>query len=223
MSIISASNAVASNVAAASTTATTAASGSSAAQDRFLKLLVTQLKNQDPLSPMDNAQITSQMAQISTVTGIDQLNASLQTMAASFGAGQSLQATSMIGRNVLAPANAMVLQDGSAIGGVELAQAADDVVVTIRDSSGLLLHQVHLGAQAAGVMGFKWDGVTDSGATAAAGSYSFSVQATQGGKKIDTSTLAGGQVSGVTTGKNGVTLNVNGVGRVTLTDVKQVM
>ncbi len=223
MSISSTTGSASINAAALNTTATTSTTASSAAQDRFLTLLVTQLKNQDPLSPMDNAQITSQMAQISTVSGIDQLNTTLQSMATSFSAGQSLQATSMIGHNVLAPASAMTLQDGSAIGGAELSQAADDVVVSIRDSSGLQLHQVHLGAQAAGVMGFQWDGVTDSGATAAAGSYSFTVAATQGGKKVDATTLAGGQVSSVTTGKNGVTLNVNGIGQVTLADVKQVM
>jgi len=223
MSIASTTNSAVTNVAALNSTASNSATASNAAQDRFLKLLVTQLKNQDPLSPMDNAQITSQMAQISTVSGIDQLNATLQSMASSFSAGQSLQATSMIGHNVLAPSSTMALQDGSAIGGAELSQAADDVVVSIRDSSGLLMHQVHLGAQAAGVMAFQWDGTTDSGATASAGSYSFTVQATQAGKKIDVSTLAGGQVSSVTTGKNGVTLNVNGIGQVTLADVKQVM
>jgi flagellar basal-body rod modification protein FlgD len=129
----------------------------------------------------------------------------------------------MIGHNVLAPSSAIELRAGSAIGGVELTQAADDVLVSIRDSSGLLMHQVHLGAQAAGVLGFQWDGSTDSGASAAAGSYSFAVEATQGGKKVDANALAGGLVSGVTTGKNGVTLNVNGIGQVSLADVKLVM
>jgi flagellar basal-body rod modification protein FlgD len=223
MSTIGLTSNASSAAAALGTAPTAAAASTSAAQDRFLKLLVTQLKNQDPLSPMDNAQITSQMAQISTVSGIDQLNTTLQSMAASFSAGQSLQATSMIGHRALAPASAIQLQDGMAIGGVELSQAADSVVVSIRDGSGRLLHQVDLGAQAAGVVGFQWDGITDSGASAAAGSYSVAVAATQGGKQIDASALASGLVSGVIVGKSGVMLNLNGVGPVALADVKLVM
>ncbi len=199
------------------------AAASSAAQDRFLKLLITQLKNQDPLSPMDNAQITSQMAQISTVSGIDQLNTTLQSMAASLGAAQSLQATSMIGHQVLTAGKVIQLQNGSAIGGVELSQAADSVVVSIHDSSGQLVHRIDLGAQAAGVFAIQWDGVTDSGASASSGSYGFTVEATQGGKRVDAASLSGGLVSGVTVGNSKVTLNLSGVGQVTLADVKLVM
>jgi len=200
-----------------------AAKGTNEAEDRFLKLLVTQLKNQDPLNPMDNAQVTSQMAQISTVSGIDKLNATLLGMAASYSAGQSLQATEMIGHSVLVPGAGLQLQDGTAQGGVSLAQAADKVIVSITDGNGLVLHEVDLGAQAAGVLGFQWDGVTDSGARAAPGSYSFSVRAVQGSAKVDAVALAIGMVGGVTQGKDGVALKVNGVGSVALSDVKQVM
>lgn len=213
----------ATSAASKSTALTGIASASIDGQDRFLKLLVTQLKNQDPLNPMDNAQITSQMAQISTVSGIDQLNKTLQSMAASFNSAQSLQATSMIGHNVLAPGSVILLQGGSAVGGVELAAAADAVTVSIRDASGQLLHKVDLGAQDSGVLSFQWDGTTDAGANAAAGNYSFAVEATSGGKKIDATALAVGLVGGVTTGKSGVTLNVNGMGAIALSDVRQVM
>ena len=218
MSTISATTAASQSTAPAST-----ASVSSEGQDRFLKLLVTQLKNQDPLNPMDNAQITSQMAQISTVSGIDKLNATLQSMAASFNSAQSRQATSMIGHNVLAPGSVILLQGGLAVGGVELAAAADAVTVSIRDASGQLLHKVNLGAQDAGLLSFQWDGATDSGANAAAGKYSFVVEATSGGKTIDATALAVGQVASVTTGKNGVMLNVNEMGAIALSDVRQVM
>jgi flagellar basal-body rod modification protein FlgD len=213
----------AASLAAMTAPAAAKASGTNDAQDRFLKLLVTQLKNQDPLNPMDNAQITSQMAQISTVTGIDKLNATLQSMAASFSADQSLQATAMIGHSVLAPGMSLQLQNGTAQGGVNLPQAADKVVVSIVDSSGQVVHKVDLGAQAAGVLGFQWDGVTDSGANAAPGTYSFSIQAVQGSTKIDAVALALGSVIGVTQGTGGVALNVNGMGSVALSDVKQVM
>ena len=193
------------------------------AQDRFLQLLVTQLKNQDPLNPMDNSQITSQMAQISTVSGIDKLNTTLQSMAASFGTGQSLQATAMIGHNVLAPGNSLQLQNGAALGGIALPQAVDSVVVSVRDASGLVLHKVNLGAQEAGVVSFQWDGVTDSGANAAPGSYSFAVEAMQGGNKVDATALALGKVGSVTQTNGTVQLNIDGQGPVALADVKQIM
>jgi len=223
MSTIGSTTEAASALAALTAPAASGASGANAAQDRFLTLLVTQLRNQDPLNPMDNAQITSQMAQISTVTGIDKLNATLQSMAASFSADQSLQATAMIGRSVLVPGSALQLQNGAAQGGIDLPQAADTVVVSIRDGSGQVVHKFDLGAQAAGVLGFQWDGATDSGASALPGSYSFSVEAVQGGKKFDATALALGLVSGVTQGKDGVALKVNGMGSVPLADLRQVM
>jgi len=220
---ISSTTDAAATLAALNASAGTGTGGVDAAQDRFLKLLVTQLKNQDPLNPMDNAQITSQMAQISTVSGIDKLNATLQGMVTSFSANQSLQATAMIGRSVLVPGTSLELQNGSAQGGIDLPQAADQVVVSIVDGSGQVVHKADLGAQAAGVLGFQWDGVTDSGASAAPGSYSFSIQAVQGGTKVDAVALKFGLVGGVTQGKDGVMLKVNGAGQVALSDVKQVM
>ncbi len=193
------------------------------AQDRFLKLLVTQLKNQDPLNPMDNAQITTQMAQISTVSGIDKLNTTLQSMATSFGTGQSLQATAMIGRSVLAPGSTLQLQNGAALGGVELTQAVDSLVVSVRDASGLVQHRVDLGPQKAGVIGFQWDGVTDGGASAAPGTYSYVTEAMQGGKKVDVTALTLGKVGSVTQANGTVQLNIDGLGPVALSDIKRVM
>jgi len=203
------------------------ASGTKAAADdpqsKFLKLLVAQLRNQDPLNPVDNAQMTSQMAQISTVTGIDQLNSTLQKMAASFTASQSLQAASMIGRNVLVSGSELQLQNGTAQGGVSLAQPVDKLTVSIVDASAQVLHKVDLGPQEAGVVNFQWDGVTDNGATAAPGGYTFKVEAVQGGKKIDSIGLTLGRVTGVTQGAGGTMLNINGMAPVAVADVKQVM
>ena len=213
---------IAGAVAAKAVQSTLSATGSEGAEDRFLKLLVTQLKNQDPLNPMDNAEITSQMAQISTVTGIDKLNSTMQEMATAFSANQSLQATAMVGHRVLVPGSTLQLQNGAAAGGLELLQAADRVSISIKDGSGQVVHTVDLGPQPAGVVSFQWDGVVDSGASAAPGSYSFAVEAAQGGKKIDATALALGLVGGVMQGKTGVLLNVNGMGAVALSDVKQV-
>ena len=213
---------IAGAVAAKAVQSTLSATGSEGAEDRFLKLLVTQLKNQDPLNPMDNAEITSQMAQISTVTGIDKLNSTMQEMATAFSANQSLQATAMVGHRVLVPGSTLQLQNGAAAGGLELLQAADRVSISIKDGSGQVVHTVDLGPQPAGVVSFQWDGVVDSGASAVPGNYSFAVEAAQGGKKIDATALALGLVAGVMQGKTGVLLNVNGMGAVALSDVKQV-
>lgn len=193
-------------------------------EDRFLKLLVTQMKNQDPLNPLDNAQVTSQMAQLSTVTGINQLNDAVKALSDSFLMGQSLQAASLVGHGVMIPGNKMELADGAAYGGVELPQAVDRLTIKIKDASGEVIHTVDLGAQnAAGSIPFQWDGVTDSGAVAPSGSYTFEAAAEQGGKKVEVGTLAVGQVASVSLGLQGATLNVVGLGPVALSQIKQIL
>ncbi len=191
-------------------------------QDRFLKLLVTQMKNQDPLNPLDNAQVTSQLAQISTVNGIEKLNATLQAMASSFTAGQSLQAASMIGHNVLVPGSALQLAGGGGVFGVDLTQAADRVKVTIHDGSGQAVRVMDLGPQAAGSLPLEWDGKTDAGAPAAEGGYTVSVSAQRGDQKVDAQPLAFGTVQGVSQGTQGVQLNVGVLGTASLADIKQI-
>lgn len=209
-------------VTSGTSTATTTTSAAQDTQDRFLKLLVTQMQNQDPLNPMDNSQVTSQMAQLSTVSGIDKLNTTLQAMSSSFAASQSLQAAGMIGRSVLAAGSGLSLQGGAAAGGFNLALSADHAVVTIKDAAGNTLHSMDMGAQQAGNVMFQWDGVTDSGATAASGTYTFAVNATQGGQKVDATTLALGMVNSVSLGSSGVTLNTDALGSVDVTTVKQI-
>jgi flagellar basal-body rod modification protein FlgD len=192
-------------------------------QDQFLKLLVTQMKNQDPLNPMDNAQVTSQMAQLSTVTGIEKLNTTLQTMSAAFSASQSLQASGMIGRSVLAPGSSLVLSSGgTASGGFALEQPVDGVTVTIKNSAGAVVHTASMGAQNAGNVLFQWDGATDSGGTAAPGTYTFEVAATQGGQKVSAQTLSLGSVYAVTLGSQGTTLDADVLGSVDVNKVKQI-
>ncbi len=194
-------------------------------QDRFLKLLVAQMKNQDPLNPLDNAELTSQLAQISTVSGIDKLNATLQTLVAGFAANQSLEAAAMIGRGVLAAGSTLTLANGTARGGIDLPQTVDRLVVSIKDSSGIVVHNRDLGPQPQGVVAFQWDGVTDNGASAAAGNYSFSVNAQLGDKRVDAGTLAYGRVNGVAPGarNQGPSLDVGGLGFIGLSAIKQIL
>lgn len=191
-------------------------------QDRFLKLLVTQMKNQDPLNPMDNAQVTSQMAQLSTVTGIDKLNATLQALSDSMTSSQSLQAASMIGHGVLVPGQGIDLAKGSGYGGVELAQSVDKVEIAIKDKAGVLVRNMQLGAQPVGLVNWQWDGRNDSGVSVAEGSYTFTVSAAQAGVKVDATALQYGLVNSVTQNKQGVALSVGQLEGIALSQVKQI-
>lgn len=193
------------------------------AEDRFLKLLVTQMKNQDPLNPLDNAQVTSQMAQLSTVTGINKLNDAVQALSDSFAAGQSLQAAGLVGHGVMIAGNKLQLQDGEAYGGIELGQAVDSLVVKVKDASGKLVQSIDLGAQKSGMVPFGWDGSTDSGTDAADGTYTFEIDAKLAGKKVDASALSIVQVTSVSLGAQGVRLNVNGFDPIALSQIKQIL
>jgi flagellar basal-body rod modification protein FlgD len=191
-------------------------------QDRFLKLLVAQMKNQDPLNPLDNAEVTSQLAQISTVNGIDKLNETMKLLLSDFDASRSLEATAMIGRNVLVPGTSMQLDSGKAIAGIELPQPVDRLVVTIKDNAGIAIRELDLGAQAAGIKDFAWDGITDSGSSAADGNYSFSVSAHQGDKDIVANALALGHVNSIESGNKGVVLDLGKLGITNLSAIKQI-
>jgi flagellar basal-body rod modification protein FlgD len=211
-----------SSATSAATTGVAATSTAQSTEDRFLQLLVAQMKNQDPLNPMDNAQVTSQMAQLSTVTGIEKLNASLQSMSTSFASSQSLQAAGMIGRSVLAPGSNLSLQNGSAAGGFTLSQPVDHAVVSIKDAAGNVVHSMDMGAQKTGNVMFSWDGATDSGAAAPNGTYTFSVSALQAGQKVAADTLSLGTVNSVSLNASGVTLNTDVLGAVDVSKVTQI-
>lgn len=207
------------NSATSSLSSTASTTSVQAQQDRFLKLLVTQMKNQDPLNPMDNAEITSQMAQLSTVTGIEKLN---QTLAA-FTKAQAFQSVDMIGHYVLAPGEHMDLASGVGLAGIELAAPADAVAVKIFDGNGKLVRTLNLGDLDSGVNAFTWDGKKDDGTVAADGSYSFAVTATRAGDAVTATRLAVGKVQSVLMDDVGPALSVSGMGLVDLDDVRQVL
>ncbi|MFN3884960.1 MAG: flagellar hook assembly protein FlgD [Rhodocyclaceae bacterium] len=192
------------------------------AENRFLTLLTTQLKNQDPLNPLDNAQLTSQLAQISTVNGIEKLNATLQKLLAGLQDTQAMEAAALVNHGVLVPGSSLTLGEQGGIGGFELAAPAEEVSVTIKDGNGLVVRTLNLGAQEAGVVPFVWDGKTDSGAQAVPGKYSYSVSAKSGTTTSTPTTLAYGLVQAVTRGSGGMTLDLGVLGEFTFNDVKQI-
>ncbi|MDD2721881.1 MAG: flagellar hook assembly protein FlgD [Gallionella sp.] len=201
----------------------TSANATNAMQDRFMTLLVTQLKNQDPLNPMDNAQMTSQMAQISTVSGLDKLNATLQALSASMTPNQAVQATGMIGHGVLIPGSGLQLANGTALGGFELSQQADVAQVAIYDQAGALVRNLDLGAQQTGIVKWQWDGMDNTGAALPAGNYSFTVNASLAGNSVAPSSLQFGMVNSVTQGAAGVTMSVGAADNIALSQVKQIL
>lgn len=209
--------------AASNSSSTSGTSSTSDAENRFLTLLTTQLKNQDPLNPMDNAQVTSQLAQISTVDGISQLNDTLKLLTSSTDQGQAMQAAGLVGHGVLVPGANMQLSSGQAVGGVELYQSADNVQVAIKDANGLVVRTMDLGPADAGVHNFAWDGRTDNGQQAADGMYSITTTAVTGKDTIDARALELGVVQSVTRSNGATRLNVGDAGSVAMQDVRQIL
>ena len=201
--------------------------------DKFMTLLVTQLRNQDPMNPMDNAQMTSQLAQLQTVTGVNKLNDTLTSLKASYQSSEAMQATNLIGHGVLVEGNQIALSGSKSVLGVELASDADSVKLVISDSRGNEVETMDLGAQKAGVLPLAWDGVPDANKLdsngkpigLADGSYTFKVVATRNGDTLtDAKGLSFNSVASVTTGgADGVKINLPGKGAVALADIKQVL
>lgn len=193
-------------------------------EDRFLKLLVTQLRNQDPLNPMQNAELTMQLAQMSTVEGINKLNAGLETLLSSWRASQSLQAAALIGRQVLVAGELLQFgEDGQAMGGLELDEAADSVMVNIVDASGAVLRRLDLGRLPAGLSRFVWDGKDAAGVTLPLdGVYRFSLSAQREGKPVRATALNLDRVASVITDPAGMTLELTRGERLGLEQVRQI-
>ncbi|MBS0291669.1 MAG: flagellar hook assembly protein FlgD [Proteobacteria bacterium] len=163
----------------------------SAMQDRFLKLLVAQLNNQDPMNPLDNAQMTTQMAQINTVTGLQTLNLTMQTMAEQFSTMQQIQGISLIGRSVLSEGNQMTFADKAGKGAFDLAGAATGVKVEVVTPGGVVVDTMDMGAQESGRHSFDWDASKYNGST---NDLRFRVTATNGEAAVKATTLTQSQV-----------------------------
>jgi len=202
--------------------ATASKNGTEEAKDRFLSLLVAQMKNQDPLNPLDNAQVTSQLAQLSTVQGIENMNSTLQALAASMGVNQMAQAANLIGRGVLVPGDTISPAQLSDVMGFELARPADKVTVDILDAGGNVVRSLDLGPREDGINVLAWDGLTGSGAAAPDGQYRFTINAIQGGQQVSSTALHLGLVNSVSQGSQGVQLNLAGNESVSYADIRQI-
>jgi flagellar basal-body rod modification protein FlgD len=208
------------------TGATTAASAATLGGTNFLTLMLAQLKNQDPTSTVDSNRFLNQLASLSTVQGITQLNTSFASLSSSLVSSQATQASSLLGHQALVSSKTATLAAGGTVtGAAQIPQTTSQAVVNISDSSGALVRQINLGAQSTGLANFSWDGKLADGSQAAAGQYTLSAQyagATSGSTAA--TTYVNGTVQSVTmgAGTTGLTLNVSGLGSVPFANVQQI-
>ncbi|OAI18955.1 flagellar hook capping protein [Methylomonas koyamae] len=211
------------------TTATASASTQkqSLGQDQFLKLLTTQLTHQDPLKPMDNGEFLGQMAQFSTVSGIQDLQASFKDFAGSISSNQALQASGLVGRRVSAPSTEALLGAGGSVSGdFELPSSSPEVTVKIIDpETGATIRTIDKGAQSAGTTTFTWDGKDGNGNLADPGVYKIEAAAKIDGVNTVLATNVQSLVKSVTMGSSNSSMQVNldGLGPVKFSQIKQIL
>lgn len=195
-------------------------------QDAFLKLMITQFKNQDPFKPLDSGEFLSQLAQFSTVAGVKDLQTSFKDMSASLVSNQALQASSLLGRSVLVNRSSGVLAAGGSLSGaVDVPAGAGSVVVNVTDQNGQLVRQLSLGAHAKGLASYAWDGTLADGTAAAPGVYNVAAQLMVNGRtQSAASVLVNARVESVTIGadQSGLTLTLEGLGDIAFSDVRQI-
>ena len=191
-------------------------------QDRFMTLLVTQMKNQDPLNPLDNAEVTSQLAQLSTVTGIDKMNNTLETFMASLQSNQSLQMANLIGHDVLVDGNDISFDGTGGYFGVDVPNGTDNLTVTITDTAGNPIREIALGKQPDGILPLSWDGYGDNGTQVASGQYKFNVSTVINGKEGTAQGLSLAQINSISANGSGIKLNLSNADSVTSADLKQI-
>jgi flagellar basal-body rod modification protein FlgD len=191
---------------------TTSTADAATTQDRFLKLLVAQLNNQDPMNPMDNAQMTSQMAQLSTVEGIEQVNKSLKGMTL-------LQSASMVDQDVLIKGSTLTINEGSAGGAIDLPTDATSVKINILNANNTVVGTVDMGAQAAGRQQFSWDASSYTGT----GALHYEVAAKNGNTALSVTSLVRDHVLSVSSDSTGMSVQLKGHNTVAYSDIQAVL
>jgi flagellar basal-body rod modification protein FlgD len=194
-------------------------------QADFLDLLITQLENQNPLQPQEGAEFVAQLAQFSMVDGVEQMNRSFAELTSSFKSSQALQATSLVGRTVMVSGDSGRLgAEGVLLGSVEVTEEVDDMLINIYDGFGTLVRQDVVGAQPVGDFRFAWDGLNEEGERVPPGTYRIQASGLVGDETIGLPTAVSANVNSVTIGSAGeLSLNVDGVGAVAVSEVKEIL
>ena len=207
-----------------STSAGSANSSLALTQNDFLQLLVTQMQNQDPTQPTNPSQFVNEFSALSEVSGISSMSNSMSALSNSMSSAQIMSGTNLIGHTVIASGNSAGLTAGGSITGAVNAPAGTSALtVQVTDASGQLVRTFSVAPQN-GITPFTWDGTTNSGGAAPAGTYNFSISATTNGAQSSLTPELAYQVNSVTLdpSTNSLTLNTNG-GSLPLSAVSQVM
>jgi flagellar basal-body rod modification protein FlgD len=194
-------------------------------QNTFLKLMIAQLKNQDPMKPQDPSEFMSQLAQFSQVTSTQNMEKSIQSLTDSMRSTQVLNGASLVGHDVLAPASTDTIAAGGTVtGAVDAPKGVTAVKIIVKDSAGATVRSFDLNKPVEGLNNFTWDGKTNAGTEAAAGTYSFEVQASAGGENGSLDPLLLSRVGSVTIDPTSGSLTLNtSAGAVALADVRSVL
>jgi flagellar basal-body rod modification protein FlgD len=196
-------------------------------QEAFLKIMTTQLQSQNPLKPMENADFMGQMAQFSTVSGIQDLQKSFKDFATSLSSDQALQAAGLVGRNVIAPVNYGLLAAGGEISGeVNLPGSSSNVTVRVTNAStGAQVKTLELGPQASGTLPFNWNGIGSDGTFANPGLYKVQVEAAIGGQNVSLQPYMKSRVESVVMGNSqrGLEVNLAGAGPVSFSKLTKII
>ena len=203
----------------------TATQKSSLGQEDFLKLMTTQIANQDPFAPQSNTEMIAQMAQFSTVTGIQQLNTTVGNVATEISQNRIATAASFVGKTVLVPGStALADSSGGISGAVDLPSAATGLTVQITRESGELVKSIDLGSNAAGLVGFSWDGLDANGKPVGDQRYTVKATMLSGTKQTAAITDVYGPITeaAIPTAGAEMTFTVSGVGNVNLSNIKSI-
>lgn len=202
-------------------------------QEQFLKLLTTQLTHQDPMKPMESGDFLGQMAQFSTVSGIQDLQASFKSFADSISSGQALQAAGLVGHYISAPSERALLSfdsakkaNGSVYGDFDLPSSSPEVTIKIIDpQTSNLVWSKDLGALSVGNHSFEWAGEDANGVPANPGVYKVQVEAKIDGVNTVLATNITSQVESVTmgSGSSGLQVNLLGLDPVKFNQIKQIL
>ncbi len=219
--------ATSSSLPVAANTPTTIAGAAAAANAKtksdFMTMLVAQMKYQDPTKPVDSAQMTSQLAQLSTVDGINTMNTNMNSLISNSQSSMAFQASALIGHTVVVAGNNVALNGGQGAMNIQLPASADAMSVTIMDANNQPLKVINLGPQAAGTVPVNWDGTNSAGTAVAAGNYTYMVNATSKGQAVAATGTSTAQVSSVSQAATGLTLNLSNNSTAPASSVLQIL
>jgi flagellar basal-body rod modification protein FlgD len=203
---------------------TSATDNNDLGQTEFLELMMAQLEFQDPMKPMDNGEFLGQMAQFSTVTGIEGMQKSIDELSAAYSSSQTLQSTQLVGQEVLIENNSLkLLEEGKASGSFELDVSSGEVQLDVLNSAGAIVRQMSMGQFPAGRHSFSWDGTNEAGQRAPEGDYTMSITAEQGDGTISARVLTSRVIDSVEFGNGSqTTLNTRQGDVLTLPDIRQI-